>query len=503
MIALKDIGYKTEDGMQILQDINLEIGQGECVVIAGPSGSGKSTLGSVINGLIPHYYKGVLSGTVTINGNDTKNMTLCERGRIAGTVFQDPRSQFFMTDTFNEVAFGCTAMQLTREEIIARTENSFAKLKLEKLQHKSIFHLSSGERQKIAIASIYAMQPEIIIFDEPSANLGIDSIFDLQEILCELKREGKTVIVLEHRLFYLKDLFDRMIYVHKGRIEGVLSNAEAVGLSDEQRKRMKLRSFNPQCCLPCGIRNTKYAPDDRCCDFEIRSLSFCYGRKNASAPILSDISLKANRGDIIGIVGKNGMGKTTLAKLCAGLVKEHAGTITLDGTVLPAKKRLGTIYFVMQEADYQLFASTVYEELFIGTQRKNADRCQRETVLSQLELTEYKELHPACLSGGQKQRLTVACALLSNCPVIFFDEPTGGLDLGGMEMIAHSIDELSRNKKIIFIISHDYEFLISCCNRIIHIAEGRIKEDFMLTDTSALQLWNILIQKGNEHEQDT
>ncbi len=499
MISLKNVFYKTGSGIPILQNINLEIKQGEFVLITGKSGSGKSTLGSVINGLIPHYYGGVFSGNAILDGKDTREMSLFDIGKTAGTVFQEPRSRFFMTDTFNEVALACTAMQLPREEIIKRIEKTFIKFNIENLKHKSIFNLSSGEKQKIAIASCCATAPKILIFDEPSANLDIKSIFELKEIIKELKREGKTLIVLEHRLFYLTDLFDRMIYLNNGSIVKTFNNEQAKKLTDADCLKMRLRSFSLNTLLTRSKekeereifqKNITNLPDLPY--FEIRKISFSRGKRNRKTEILSGISLKAQSGEIIGIIGENGAGKTTLAKLCAGLLKEESGSVLLRGKTLPAKKRLGKIYFVMQDSDYQLFACSVYEELCIGKSNKEITSAEKERILSYLELTEYKEKHPASLSRGQKQRLTVAGALLSNCPVLFFDEPTSGLDMGCMELISNSMIKLADENKIIFVISHDYEFLLSVCKRVIHISNGTVKQDFQLTENSKLQLWNIL-----------
>lgn len=226
MLSLKDISYKTRTGLLILDNINLEIKKGEFVVITGKSGSGKSTLGSVINGLISHYYDGVLTGEAYLNGKDIRTMELSQIGCMVGCVFQDPRSQFFMTDPFSEAAFGCSNMLLNREEILKRVDNSLKLLGIHHLKEKSIFKLSSGEKQKLAIASCYAMSPDIFLFDEPTANLDIHSIFDLENILRSLKEEGKTIIVLEHRLFYLSTLCSRMLIMDKGRITGEYSKDE-------------------------------------------------------------------------------------------------------------------------------------------------------------------------------------------------------------------------------------------------------------------------------------
>ena len=233
MILLKDVSYEWEDGRTALKNINLEIKKGEFVLISGKSGSGKSTLGSVMNGLIPHYYKGKMQGEVFVSGKDISKLLLHEIGHIVGTVFQDPRSQFFTTTTDEEIAFGLQTICKSRDEIKQRVEEVFAELDTPELKGKSVFELSSGQKQKIAIASIYAMNPKVLILDEPSANLDMKATFDLFLILEKLKKKGTTVVLIEHRLYYVKSLFDRFLLVKDGEIAQDLSREEVIHLEGE------------------------------------------------------------------------------------------------------------------------------------------------------------------------------------------------------------------------------------------------------------------------------
>ena len=233
MILLKDVSYEWEDGRTALKNINLEIKKGEFVLISGKSGSGKSTLGSVMNGLIPHYYKGKMQGEAFTSGKDISKLSLHEIGRIVGTVFQDPRSQFFTTTTDEEIAFGLQTICKSRDEIKQRVEEVYAELDIEELKGKSVFELSSGQKQKIAIASIYAMNPKVLILDEPSANLDMKATFDLFLILEKLKKKGTTVVLIEHRLYYVKSLFDRFLLVKDGEITQDLSREEVIHLEGE------------------------------------------------------------------------------------------------------------------------------------------------------------------------------------------------------------------------------------------------------------------------------
>lgn len=213
MIELKDVSFTySGDNKAGVKNINLNIFKGEFIVLCGESGCGKTTITRLINGLIPNFYEGQISGNVRINGEEISKQPLYNTARIVGSVFQNPRSQFFNVDTTSEIAFGLENFGLPEYEIEKRIENTVNNFQIEKLLGKSIFHLSGGEKQKIACASVSAMEPEILVMDEPSSNLDISSIMELREILKSWKKQGKTIIISEHRLFYMRGLADRFIY---------------------------------------------------------------------------------------------------------------------------------------------------------------------------------------------------------------------------------------------------------------------------------------------------
>ena len=488
MLSLKNISYKTRTGLLILDNINLEIKKGEFVVITGKSGSGKSTLGSVINGLISHYYDGVLTGEAYLNGKDIRTMELSQIGCMVGCVFQDPRSQFFMTDPFSEAAFGCSNMLLNREEILKRVDNSLKLLGINHLKEKSIFKLSSGEKQKLAIASCYAMSPDIFLFDEPTANLDIHSIFDLENILRSLKEEGKTIIVLEHRLFYLSTLCSRMLIMDKGRITGEYSKDEFFELQKNNKNIRPIYLGN------LDTVHSKSIIDKTTPLFEIKNISYSHS-KQEKTDVLKDISIRAYEKEVIGIIGENGAGKTTLAKLCTGLLKEKSGSVLIKGEKRHYKKRAGSMYFVMQDSDFQLFGNTVEDELDIGKKGGGLSGTEKETVLSDFEILDLKEWHPLALSRGQKQRLTIAAAFCNHSKILFLDEPTSGLDKHSMDLVSKSILTEAKAGRLIFVISHDYEFLLSVCNRIIYLKSGMVHADFNLNNDTKKMLWELLSKK--------
>ncbi|MEW6920359.1 ABC transporter ATP-binding protein [Trueperella pyogenes] len=477
-----------------IRGIDLDIPEGEFVVLTGRSGCGKTTVARLINGLVPHFHEGTLDGTVSVDGLDTRDLSIGDIGKVVGSVFQDPRSQFFMTDTTSEVAFGCMNAGLPQAVVLERVNSAFQRMGIQHLRDRSVFTLSSGEMQMVAIASCYAMGPSVYVFDEPSANLDIAAVKTLRRAMSELKREGKTVVVLEHRLFYLSDLIDRLVVIEDGAVANTYDAASLTSLEDHSLARMGLRSLQLQSALRAIPVRDPSLPTREAAIFEAKELAFshkptAFGEnaetRSPSFHTVGPLSFSAQSGEIVGIIGENGAGKTTLSRLCCGLEEEDCGTLLIDGKPLSATERVGRVRLVMQDPDYQIFSDSVLGELSVSG-RRDASAC--EQALRTLGLWEIRQAHPATLSRGQKQRLTIACALVDEAAAFFFDEPTSGMDRKNMERAASAIRSLAQSGSVIFAVSHDYEFLLSVCNRIIHLSAGRIIDDFALDGSTREKL---------------
>lgn len=254
MISIENVSFRYAGAeTQNVFSLNLRVPKGECVLICGPSGSGKTTVARLIGGLIPRFFGGKLTGSLKLNGKDMRNMTVEEITSTVGSVFQDPRSQFFTTDTTSEMAFTCENMGVPRDEMLDRIALSSYVLDVSGLLERSIFDLSSGERQRVAIGSVHAYSPPILVFDEPSANLDPESTRRLAQVLGTLKEEGRTVVVVEHRFGYLSDLIGRVVVMMDGRKEAEMSYAEFLAMDFATHERYCLRQAT------CGHAHSKGA----------------------------------------------------------------------------------------------------------------------------------------------------------------------------------------------------------------------------------------------------
>lgn len=458
MIKFENVNV-TMQGKRILSDINLEIQDGEFVLICGESGCGKTTMTKLINGLIPHFVRDVsVDGTITVCGKNIAEMPMYEIAELVGSVFQNPRTQFFYTNSNAEMAFGLENRGVEPEYIRKRIKNTINELDIEKLEDRDVFSMSGGEKQLLAFASVYAMNPQIYVLDEPSANLDIAAMEKLSERMKVIKEKGHTVVVAEHRLAWIQKFVDRIIYMKEGRIEQEFTSDEFKALSDLKRKQMGLRSIVPeQIQIPEITGNSEDAV------LQICNLS-CKRKKQM---IFQNIGLSARAGDIIGITGKNGAGKSTFCNCLCGLLKPKGGEILYQGKKLSEKARTKLFGMVMQEVNHQLFSDSVKNECLLANEEASEQEIRE--LLEKFDLEEYAEYHPMILSGGQRQRLAICQAVMGEKKLLIFDEPTSGLDFRHMCQVEKLMKQLSEEKYIIIVVTHDYEFLNRACKRYIRI----------------------------------
>ena len=464
MISMDQVSFRygtAETGA--LQELNLQIRPGECLLLCGESGCGKTTVTKLINGLIPHFTEDcTLSGTVTTAGLPVARTELYELAKHVGSVFQNPKSQFFNLDTDSELAFGLENAGAPPAQIEARVMAATKDLELGPLLNRNIFTLSGGEKQTLAFGSVYAMDPEIYVLDEPTANLDGAAIERLRGQILQLKRQGRTIVIAEHRLYFLADLIDRAVYIRQGRIEGCYTGAQFRALSQAERVQMGLRATTPtELALPPARQDD--APDAKQAGLRVEDLSAGYKKQ---PDVFTGLSFTALPGEVLAITGRNGVGKTTLTRCLCGLMKARGGRILLNGVPLAPKQRCKASFCVMQDVNHQLFFDSVENEC---EQAARDDTAQIEPVLAAFDLLPFKESHPMALSGGQKQRLAVATAVLSGKRLLIFDEPTSGLDYRHMREVCAVVRRLAQAGHIVLIVSHDAEFMQSACDRVLQI----------------------------------
>ena len=489
MINLKDIQffYTGTDEASGLKQINLHIKKGETVLLCGESGCGKTTLTRLINGLIPHYYEGTLTGEAMICGKSISDTPLYDLAKTVGSVFQNPRSQFFNVDTTSELAFGCENLGMNEEEVLNRIDRTAEALSLNPLLGRSIFELSGGEKQKIACGSVGTLGPDIIVLDEPTSNLDILGINDLKNIISEWKTQGKTILIAEHRLYFMQGLADRVLYMKNGEI-----CEEYTGAEFYEKPSYFFRERGLRISALAKLNKKRVCPVPEQKKLTVENLEFSYSK----AEKLIDIpQVELPEAGIIAIIGHNGAGKTTFVRSLCGLLKKDKSILKYNESALKARKRLDSCYMVMQDVNHQLFTESVLDEVLLSMKKEDWESAEK--ILDSLELLAFKDHHPMALSGGQKQRVAVAQALASGRDIIVFDEPTSGLDLRHMEKVAGCIRQLGQQGKTVFIVTHDPELILFCCTHILHIKKGRAEGSYLLNEAGKKRMMDFFVCAGS------
>ena len=485
-------------GAASVSGVNLVVRPGECVVLTGPSGCGKTTLTRMVNGLIPALYAGEVAGEVLVQGVPMDAWEMDDLSCAVGSVFQNPRSQFFNLDTTSEVAFGCENMGVPQDEMHARVAATVRELSIERLMERDIRALSGGEKQLVAMASVHAMEPSVFVLDEPTAALDVDAMKRLRDVLARLKAAGKAILVAEHRLWWLAGVADRIVLMEDGRITCDLPVAEFAAMPAAERARKGLRAWDIAEVEPAAKDSEDRGGveartlEASCAEepahplLEVRGLEARYGRRGAA--VVRNCEFSAQAGRAVALVGRNGAGKTTLARCLAGLHAESAGEVRLSGRVLGPRERAGRVYLAMQESGYQLFSDTAAGELRLALEareRRDGEALPEEEAaalvdrtLADFALGDFRERHPLSLSGGQRQRLAIAAGALQGARVMVLDEPTSGLDLANMRRVAAQIERLKARGTCLVIVTHDFEFACATCDELAFMADGRIAERF-------------------------
>ena len=410
MITFENLSFSYGNtGEEQLNSLDLQIKKGEFVLLCGRSACGKTTATKCINGLIPHFTEGKYSGSVVVKEKEIAKTPVYEISEDVGSVFQNPKTQFFNLDSDSELVFGMENLGIEPNKINARVQEVAHGLKIENLLGRSVFGLSGGEKQILALASIYAVNPDIYVLDEPTANIDKDGIDRLHEILLKLKQMGKTIVISEHRLYFLMDLVDKAVYIEHGVIQKVYTGDEFRALADSERIRLGLRCFT--------LDNEKDEVPTKCNSgiLEIDNLSVSY--KNRT--IFSNASFAAARGDIIAVTGRNGSGKSAFLRVLCGLMKEKAGRIVFDGKPYPYKKRRELCYMTMQDVVHELaMRFTKGKYAFIVATHTDREHIHNHIIYNSTALDSIRKFRDFLLSGLAVQRLSDLICLEHQLSVI-------------------------------------------------------------------------------------
>ncbi|MDP3065584.1 MAG: energy-coupling factor transporter ATPase [Methanobacteriaceae archaeon] len=473
-VSVSNLQYRYPHSMEpTLKGVDLEVEKGEFVFITGRSGCGKSTLARTLNGTIPHILGGEMDGQVRVKGKNTMEHLVSEIAPDLGFIFQNPESQFFTLRVEDEVAFGPENMGLTSNEIDKRVSNALDYVKMSLWRKRNVFQLSEGQKQRVAIAANLALDPDILVLDEPTSNLDLQGAVELFQVLEKLKTQGKTMILIDHRTWHARKLADRLVIMGGGKIirEG------SPDLLDDPQLRAQYSIRNPNHTNrknDLSIKTISNLNPLKPFVLSVENLRYQYGNGFSFGPVSFSIS----PGEVVGIMGPNGSGKTTLANLLAGLIRPTSGRINFtEEESLPTARKIG---MVLQNPDHQLFMDRVYTELSFGLLELGFDdkqiKVRVEKVLNSMNLNQLRERHPHSLSGGEKQRTLISALMTRKPSVLVLDEPTTGMDDYHMEQLVKEVNNLQKSGVAVLLISHDLEFIYRSAHRVISMIEGQITE---------------------------
>ena len=459
MLEASDISFSYDGKQKVLDSISFQLKPGEIVAITGPTGSGKSTLAKCLSGFIPRIIKGDFSGSLIIDNKDTSDLSVPEIAQKIGLVQQDPESQVCTLNVSDEIAFGPENFLVEPEEILNLVTSSLDAVESRYLHNRSTYALSGGEKQRAAIASILAIQPQYIILDEPSSSLDPRGIIALQRILLELKQHNIGIICIEHRIPTVLPIADRIKY---------LSNGKIIDWDPKIHEKLRISSLN------ISDFDSNYVL------ISTKNVSFSYGNIQA----VKHATVNICKGEIVALMGDNGSGKTTLVSIMGGLLEPSEGEVYVEGISirnLNRKQIAGNISIVFQNPNHQIFERTVWKEQILTLDiLGKADAVaidQSENILRNIDLWNLKDRNPFSLSHGQKRRLNISSVTTHTPDILLFDEPFIGQDQRGRSIITEIIQNKLQSGGAAVVITHNSGFALDYCTRIIFMDKGSILLD--------------------------
>lgn len=473
-LSFSYVSELTGDRVEALKDVDLSADAGSLTLVCGASGCGKSTLMKALTGLVPQMTPGELDGVVSINGRNLADVALTDVGHLCSSVFQNPRTQFFCDTVAEELAFCGENYGRERATLRQQSERAAKLMGISHLMERKLTTLSGGQLQKVALACALASGAPVLLADEPTSNLDPAAISEVRAALKVLKEQGLTIVVVEHRLHFLRGLADQVLLMESGRVTRRWNGAEFFSMGQAQRRSLGLRTLvdpgPPETWVgqvkegrqekQVGRQENREASPSQV-RLSCRGLSFAYG----ASPVFEGLDADFPAGQITCIAGANGVGKTTLVRVLCGLAAPSSGSISMDGVPASRKTRRSACALVMQDTGRQLFSDTLAGELTIGA--SHASGQSGEQLLADFDLANLGERHPLSLSGGQKQRLVIAAARATGRPIVILDEPTSGVDARHLDSITATLRRIADEGAAVVVVTHDGEFAAACADRLI------------------------------------
>lgn len=508
-VSFEDVSYAyLQGGIPALQHITGEIERGSSVVIMGRGGAGKSSMCFAMNGLIPRFFRGEYSGRVNVGGMDTSGSAVYDLSKKVGLVFQDFEAQLFSTNVELEMAFGLENQRLSRDEIHRRVDRYLRFVGLEGMNRRDTATLSGGQKQRLAIGSVLAMEPDVVVMDEPTTDLDPEGRRQVMSLSEGLKNDGRTLVLTDHDPSTAAEADDLWLLLDgklaaRGAPKRILTDAallQSCGINPlptvELFREMgwpgqpltvedAVSLISKHKLLPCREKETSESPGEKSTApviLEANDISFSY--PESRFPVLKNIDLTIREGEFVAILGQNGSGKSTLAKQFNGLLKPLSGRMTVKSrsTMSLRHKELARLVgYVFQNPDHQIFAQTVFEEVGFGLkvlkEEQGRIKKQVEEALAATGLEGYEDRSPFLLTKGERQRVAVASMLAAKPEVLILDEPTTGLDYShqrdAMEMLKH----LNGLGHTIIVITHAIWIAENYAARTIVMKNGQILAD--------------------------
>ena len=487
-LSFSYVSELTGDRVEALKDVDLSADAGSLTLVCGASGCGKSTLMKALTGLVPQMTPGELDGVVSINGRNLADVALTDVGHLCSSVFQNPRTQFFCDTVAEELAFCGENYGRERATLRQQSERAAKLMGISHLMERKLTTLSGGQLQKVALACALASGAPVLLADEPTSNLDPAAISEVRAALKVLKEQGLTIVVVEHRLHFLRGLADQVLLMESGRVTRRWNGAEFFSMGQAQRRSLGLRTLVDPGPPETWVGQVKEGRQEKQAGHQekqvgrqekqvgrqenreatpsqvrlsCRGLSFAYGAN----PVFEGLDADFPAGQITCIAGANGVGKTTLVRVLCGLAAPSSGSISMDGVPASRKTRRSACALVMQDTGRQLFSDTLAGELTIGA--SHASGQSGEQLLADFDLANLGERHPLSLSGGQKQRLVIAAARATGRPIVILDEPTSGVDARHLDSITATLRRIADEGAAVVVVTHDGEFAAACADRLI------------------------------------